>query len=70
MPFCPGRKKSGGIGSGSYPSCERSRYLQCLKDLNGQVNAVSLHTFTDASENAYFATVYSQHEHEDGTVTT
>lgn len=31
MPFCPGRTKSGGIGSGSYPSSERSRFCSVLK---------------------------------------
>ena len=51
------------------PLLEEIKIPHCLKDGRKQVTSVSLHTFTDASEKAYSAAVYSRQEYEDGVVT-
>ena len=42
----------------------------CLKDTSAKESSITLHTFSDASEKAYGAAVYTRHEYEDGNVTT
>ena len=42
---------------------------RCLKDRGSKAVNVSLHTFSDASESAYAASVYVRHENEDGSIT-
>ena len=42
---------------------------RCLKDTNRHIQHTSLQTFTDASEKAYAANVYSRQEYTDGTIT-
>lgn len=51
-------------------SLEQVTIPRCLKDTGGQVKNLSLHTFSDASEKAYAATIYSRQEYDDGRVTT
>ena len=41
---------------------------RCLKDPSPKVEGLSIHTFNDASENAYTAVVYA-HVYEDGNIT-
>ena len=43
---------------------------RCLKNPCSEVEELSIHTFSDASENAYTAVVYSCHVYEDGNITT
>jgi hypothetical protein len=45
---------------------ELSRLSTCLKLPEQVVTALTLHAFTNASEKAYAATVYSLHESPDG----
>lgn len=52
------------------PLLEEIKIPRCLKDASKQVSSVSLHTFSDASEKAYSAAVYSRHAYADGTITT
>ena len=42
---------------------------RCLKDPSPKVEGLSIHTFSDASENAYTAVVYARHVYEDGNIT-
>jgi hypothetical protein len=48
---------------------EQTKIPRCLKSPEQVVTALTLHAFTDASEKAYAATVYSRHESPDGRVT-
>ena len=48
---------------------EQVKIPRCLKLREQVVTALTLHAFTDASEKAYAATVYSRHEFLDGRVT-
>ena len=41
-----------------------------MKDKSTKEASIALHTFSDASERAYTAAVYSQHEYQDGSITT
>ena len=43
---------------------------RCLKNPSPEVEELSIHTFSDASENAYSAVVYARHVYEDGNITT
>jgi len=52
------------------PLLEEVKIPRCSKDRNREVHSVTLHTFSDASEKAYSAAVYSRHEYQDGTITT
>ncbi|KAL9987286.1 hypothetical protein ACROYT_G001568 [Oculina patagonica] len=49
---------------------EEIKIPRCLKDTSAKESSITLHTFSDASEKAYAAAVYSRHEYEDGNVTT
>ena len=42
---------------------------RCLKDPSPKVEELSIHTFTDASENSYTAVVYARRVYEDGNIT-
>ena len=42
---------------------------RCLKDPSLKVEELSIHTFSDASENAYTAVVYERHVYEGGKIT-
>ena len=42
---------------------------RCLKDPSPKVEELSIHTFSDASENAYTAVVYARHVYEGGNIT-
>ena len=42
---------------------------RCLKDPSPKVEELSIHTFSDASENAYTAVVYARHVYENGNIT-
>ena len=42
---------------------------RCLKDPSLKVEELSIHTFSDAPENAYTAVVYARHVYEDGNIT-
>ena len=55
---------------GELPLLEEIKIPRCLKDTSREENSISLHTFSDASEKAYAAAVYSRHKFEDGSVTT
>ena len=52
------------------PLLQEVKIPRCLKDRNRKVRSVTLHTFSDASEKAYPAAVYSRQEYEDGAITT
>ncbi|XP_068749345.1 uncharacterized protein [Montipora capricornis] len=43
---------------------------RCLKNPSPEMEELSIHTFGDASENAYTAVVYARHVYEDGNITT
>ena len=43
---------------------------RCLKTPSPEMEELSIHTFSDASENAYTAVVYARHVYEDGNITT
>ncbi|XP_068749347.1 uncharacterized protein [Montipora capricornis] len=43
---------------------------RCLKNPSPEMEELSIHTFDDASENAYTAVVYARHVYEDGNITT
>ncbi|XP_068674061.1 uncharacterized protein [Montipora foliosa] len=43
---------------------------RCLKNPSPEMEELSIHTFGDASENAYTAVVYACHVYEDGNITT
>ena len=49
---------------------EEIKIPRCLKDTSAKESSITLHTFSDASEKAYAAAVYTRHEYEDGNVTT
>ena len=42
---------------------------RCLKDPSPKVEELSIHTFSDASENAYAAVVCARHIYEGGSIT-
>ena len=42
---------------------------RCLKDPSPKVEQLSIHTFSEASKNAYTAVVYARHVYEDGNIT-
>ena len=52
------------------PLLEEIKIPRCLKDTSTQEVSIALHTFSDASERAYTAAVYSRHEYQDGSITT
>ena len=62
------KKRNGGTGSLSY--LEKIKIPRCLKDTSTKEASITLHTFSDASERAYTAAVYSRHEYQDGSITT
>lgn len=45
------------------PLLEEIKIPQCLKDTGTKEASIALHTFSDASERAYTAAVYSRHEY-------
>ena len=49
---------------------EEIKIPRCLKDTSMKESSITLHTFSDASEKAHAAAVYSRHKFEDGSVTT
>ena len=49
---------------------KRFQIPRCLLDEGGTVNTVTLHTFVDASENAYGVVVYTRHSYQDGSFST
>jgi len=55
---------------GELPLLEEIKIPRCLKDTSMKESSITLHTFSDASEKAYAAAVYSRHKFEDGSVTT
>ena len=52
------------------PLLEEIKIPLCLKDTGTKEALIALHTFSDASERAYTAAVYSRHEYQDGSITT
>ena len=52
------------------PLLEEIKIPRCLKDTSAKEASIALHTFSDASERAYTAAVYSRHEYQDGSITT
>ena len=52
------------------PLLEEIKIPRCLKDTSTQEVSIALHTFSDASERAYTAAVYSRHEYQDESITT
>ena len=52
------------------PLLEKIKIPRCLKDTSTKEASITLHTFSDASERAYTAAVYSRHEYQDGSITT
>ena len=48
---------------------ELAKIPRCLKDPSPKVEELSIHTFSDASENAYTAVVYARHVYEGGNIT-
>ena len=55
---------------GELPLLEEIKIPRCLKDTSREESSITLHTFSDASEKAYAAAVYSRHKFEDGSITT
>ncbi|XP_068749030.1 uncharacterized protein [Montipora capricornis] len=49
---------------------ELVKITRCLKNPSPEVEELSIHTLSDASENAYTAVVYARHVYEDGNITT
>ena len=52
------------------PLLEEIKIPRCLKDTGTKEASIALHTFSDASERAYTASVYSRHEYQDESITT
>lgn len=52
------------------PLPEKIKIPWCLKDTSTKEASITQHTFSDASERAYTAAVYSRHEYQDGSITT
>ena len=52
------------------PLLEKIKIPRCLKDTSTKEASITLHTFSNASERAYTAAVYSRHEYQDGSITT
>ena len=50
------------------PYLKRLQIPRCLQEKTKTVNALALHTFVDASENAYGAVVYARYSYEDGSL--
>lgn len=50
------------------PYLKRLQIPRCLQEKTKKVNAIALHTFVDASENAYGAVVYARYSYEDGSL--
>lgn len=50
------------------PYLKRLQIPRCLQEKTKTVNALALHTFLDASENAYGAVVYARYSYEDGSL--
>ncbi|MCG7868682.1 MAG: hypothetical protein JAY74_20210, partial [Candidatus Thiodiazotropha taylori] len=50
------------------PYLKRLQIPRCLQEKTKTVNAIALHTFVDASENAYGAVVYARYSYEDGSL--
>lgn len=49
---------------------QRLKILRCLQEAEQVVEAVTQHTFVDASEEAYGVVVYTRFSYRDGSVTT
>ena len=47
---------------------ELVKMSRCLKDPSPKVEELSIHTFSDRSENAYTAVVFARHVYEDGNI--